>query len=168
MNIEYIAGLFDGEGSVRITFEKRRNKPYVFKMKNPTRGNFQMGASVANTHLYVLRKLKEKFGGRLSADSKRKDKPHWKNCFTWSIASKSAENFLRAIEPFVIIKKNHIKIALKFQEGMGEFRATGQKRLSEEEFNRRKKFKEELNLINARGNNYKYYTRAELNLLVKR
>jgi len=99
LTAEYVAGFFDGEGTVGIT--KSGYDKHVY-----------LRVSVSNTNLGILHTLKAQFGGFLSLTGKKK--PNWKASGEWIIGGKAAAEFLRFIEPFVILKKSQVVLGLEF------------------------------------------------------
>jgi len=99
LSIEYIAGLFDGEGWVGIVTSKQ--SPY-----------YQLQVSITNTCLDVLLLCQKQFGGSIS---KKPDRPLTRKfCYQWRASTKRAGIFLKAISPYAIIKKQHVEVALEF------------------------------------------------------
>ena len=99
-DIAYMAGIFDGEGSVTISAEAKRAK------------NYYLRATVTNTNEPLMKWIVEHFRGGYIAKTRgiltRKD------CYTWTISGKKAQNFLRIIQDFSIVKKPQINVALQF------------------------------------------------------
>ena len=88
---EYIAGLFDGEGSVSIM----------------ARGGCQISISQKNPE--VLYMVQEKHGGMVGSKSQRVY-----SCYHWRQTGKSGiARFLIAILPFSVVKKKEIELGLE-------------------------------------------------------
>ena len=111
LNVNYIAGLFDGEGSVSIgrtstPGEKlKRGRPGYFYEK------YFLQVSIVNTYRPVLDLIHALYGGgvnRTSAVVGRKE------CFVWKVGGKNALPFLEDMLPRVHIKREQIGLALKF------------------------------------------------------
>lgn len=86
MNWNYIAGFFDGEGSLT----KNANGYRV---------------SIPQTHKGVLASI-QAFTGRGFISEVRKRKAHWKNCWIWGISTQEdVLFFLKGVAPHVIVKK---------------------------------------------------------------
>ncbi|RKX50680.1 MAG: hypothetical protein DRP25_05140, partial [Thermotoga sp.] len=106
MDLKYLAGLFDGEGSVAIVKAKTQ-------YSSP---NYILNIRIVNTNKELLEKIKSKFGG--SVIKKTKNKLYGKNhnvCWVWIAQSNIAKNILERILPYLIIKKKHAEIGIKFQ-----------------------------------------------------
>lgn len=90
MNLAYVAGIFDGEGSVRFAQARGTVFPVVY---------------VTNTSRDLLLALQEKFGGDIQPLSARKH--NWKQGFSWRISWSRAVRFLEQISKYLIIKQRH-------------------------------------------------------------
>lgn len=95
MNIQYIAGFFDGEGSIVIS-------------KNRIR------ISLPQTNKEILEEIKKYFGvGNLTVLKKRKE--HWKDAWSYYVSgSKACFKVLNELEPYLILKKDKAKKGLSF------------------------------------------------------
>lgn len=98
--ISYIAGIFDGEGSVFLT--KRKS------------GKIRINVSITNTNLNVLKYVKQNIGlGRIlkSIDS-RANYP----IYMWRTSDGYAYKFLKIVYPYLIIKKSKSDETIKLYE----------------------------------------------------
>lgn len=105
---EYAAGFFDGEGSVyAATRGPARAKPSLTVL-----------VCISNTNRDVLQLHQERWGGSLLA---RKMKPglNLRQQYQWVIPSKKAEEFLEAVAPYLIIKREVVAVALALIRLMG-------------------------------------------------
>ena len=98
MNLKYIAGLFDGEGTVFID-NWRNGKSYSLRCQ------------IINTNLGVLEEIQEEVGGKINAQERDGNRQNIYGVFWNGI---DAFNFLNKIYPFTIIKNREIEEALKF------------------------------------------------------
>jgi hypothetical protein len=124
-DIAYAAGLFDGEGCVRIRRLRREDR----------RGGIEhmLLTEICNTHLKPIEWLIGHFGGRVYRSSyadKRGYKPLWR----WTITGARAKPFLELIKPYTKIKEPQIAVALEFQEGLSHGKPWG---MTQEELDRR-------------------------------
>jgi hypothetical protein len=105
--LAYIAGLFDGEGSARISMVKNKNGKHYKKIE----------ARVTQCDREVLDWIIEEFGfGKVYIKSdKRGDLLGWKTCHDLVFAYRMARTFLTAIEPYLKIKKQHITSLLDLE-----------------------------------------------------
>lgn len=105
--IVWVAGFFDGEGSVFVE---------IAKSKNTRRGvRNLLTVSVTQTSLPCLNLIKQHFGGSILAITK--DRRHSMNnsvCYMWRVRSKDAIAFLEIIAPYVVVKKEQVELALQY------------------------------------------------------
>jgi len=102
MTYAYIAGFFDGEGSIGI-YKNKKN-------------NFVLIVSTANTNFDILIKMKKIFGGYISL-SKKKIKYSYKDQWHWVIHDRNVlKNFLEKILPYSTVKRQQIEYGLKYLE----------------------------------------------------
>lgn len=121
----YIAGFFDGEGSIYL-LESKKNKS-IFLCVNLT-----------NTEKKVLDKIKEQYGGSIS---KSKDVRGRKQLYRLRLYSNIGLNLLEDIKDLLIIKKNKAILAIEFQNRTAKnIRMRGENR--EISFEEQKKYKE--------------------------
>ena len=99
LDVAYIAGLFDGEGTVYIN--KNANSYTVF-------------ASVAMTEPEAPEKCKAVFGGKIYIKKQRDNR--YKKVTHWLLSGVAAVSFLKAIQPYSITKAGSIRIVLEFYE----------------------------------------------------
>jgi hypothetical protein len=98
LDVAYIAGLFDGEGSVYIS---NTNRSYIVR------------ASIAMKDKTAIIKCNEVFLGKVYI--KRQRAPY-EPLFHWLLVGQSAISFLKAIQPFALTKAESIKIVLEFYD----------------------------------------------------
>ena len=107
--ISYLAGIIDGEGYIGIDSSyKRKNKPH----------NYQVRIGIANTNIKLLNWVKSIFGGWVGKKGKPKKSNH-KQSYEWRLQAKKAEEIIKMIYPYLIIKKEQATIALKFRDTFG-------------------------------------------------
>lgn len=115
MRDAYFAGLFDGEGSVRIDRLRvmGRNKPYT---------RYQLRCTMQMTCPYTIREIFREYGGGCT----RFDKYYIANPgkhriqYQWYIWSDLAADFLKRIQPHSITKRDQIEIGIAFQKHVKE------------------------------------------------
>lgn len=98
LDIRYIAGFFDGEGSIGMA---------------PKGSGFLLRISISNVNLEVLTKIKERFGGFIN---KRPATDKWKVCYQWCASYNVAIAFLEAVLPHLVVKKEHALVALEWKK----------------------------------------------------
>lgn len=108
MTPQYWAGFFDGEGCVRI--QKQPNGRYA--------PSYTLTVGVTNTDLSILEHLREAFGGVVADKRTMSNKPWWSKAWNWRLNGAAAAAFLRAIEPYAVVKAPEIRIGLEFVAGV--------------------------------------------------
>lgn len=113
MTNEYIAGFFDGEGSVLVY--KRTTSLSPKSSTTP----YQIRATITNTNEAVIRAIQAKHGGSIyNYPPAPRRRPAWK----WTVLCQDAAKFLTAIAPYLIIKAPEVEIALKLQARIDQSR----------------------------------------------
>ncbi|MBA7663937.1 hypothetical protein ES703_71985 [subsurface metagenome] len=116
LEVAYIAGLFDGEGSIFISRDSR-------SYNNPG----SLVVSLGMTAREPLDLLSRIFGGRTKT---HKRYPPHNTLYDWRLGSKKAEVFLRIVKPYLIVKKEEANLALSFQ-ACGRKKSSRKAKLSE-------------------------------------
>jgi hypothetical protein len=112
----YTAGLFDGEGSVIISRRGSRSR-----QDGQRSIYYHLAISVANTHYGVIAFLERFYGGCINNGKPYRGKPIW----FWTLHSENASQFLDALLPWLIIKKEEAKIGIEFQNHMNSHTRPG-------------------------------------------
>lgn len=108
---KYAAGLFDGEGYVRLA-------TYTYK-NHPTRQKrYQVFAGINMCDPRPLQVLHKHFGGSFHVMRAYSEKTNHRTLFGWNISSQKANAFFRIVFPYLIVKKDEVKLALKYQAFM--------------------------------------------------
>jgi len=105
ISIQYIAGFFDGEGGVYVTqkTDKRFGKGILVR---------NIRCQVTNGDIKVLKMIQQKYGGVIREKQREEG---WKPVFYLEIASqKDILKFLQDIEPYLIVKKEQVKLAIQY------------------------------------------------------
>jgi len=105
VQLAYIAGLIDGEGSIQLS--------------RHTQGQMQPQVRLFNTDLNMINFVNEVIGGNIQVHSDTRPehkKPVYRLC--WSRRSKIVE-ILRALEPYMITKKAQAQMLLAWCEARG-------------------------------------------------
>jgi len=105
ISIQYIAGFFDGEGGIYVTqkTDKRFGKSILVR---------NIRCQVTNGDIKVLKMIQQKYGGVIREKQREEG---WKPAFYLEIASqKDILKFLQDIEPYLIVKKEQVKLAIQY------------------------------------------------------
>jgi hypothetical protein len=107
----WAAGFFDGEGWVKI--QKRGSKKYL---------GYYLRIGINHVDPAPLYKLQKLFGGSVRHD--KKVNGNRKPRYVWTLSTKNAKEFLSALMPYLVNKREVASLGLEFQDTIG---ATGQK-----------------------------------------
>lgn len=108
--LAYSAGLFDGEGCVSI--ERMGGK----QTKTWKRKYYRLVVDVVSTSFDLVKFLHKRFGGSIFEYNSAKRCSTWKKAYRWRLGPTEAENFLRKLLPYLIYKKKHAELALRYRE----------------------------------------------------
>lgn len=97
LSLEYIAGIFDGEGCVFIYRDSRW-------------GSYTLSINIANTYYPMLVAIQEQLGGNLKHLANSNDV--WQ--LVWS--SKKARDVLVLLFPYLVVKREQAAVAIEFQD----------------------------------------------------
>lgn len=103
----WAAGIIDGEGCISI----RKCGPYYAL-------SVVVGQS-GKTVPTILKRLKTLYGGSIGnamLDARGGRQPKWH----WQVVARTAETFLRAIQPHLVGKKTQAGLAIKYRELVGK------------------------------------------------
>ncbi len=139
MDIRYLAGLFDGEGSINVQWAKKNAKVLTLRM------------TVSSTDKTIIEEITDRYGGTFSSQGKPK-KGH-RQAYRWMLYGWNAVALLDRLYKYLRIKKKVCKEALRWQNlKRGHCR---QKPISEYEYKRRVKLFTKVKELNRRGEDYK-------------
>lgn len=102
-SMEYLGGLFDGEGSVTITH----------RFKDGTE-QFYVALSLSNTDKRVLEWLQQRLNGSIHT---QRAGVNYVN-YNWYVSHKSARRAIEKLAPVTHIKKNELLLAAEFYDIM--------------------------------------------------
>ena len=114
----YIAGFFDGEGSISIGRRGRENYRWL-----------QLNMTITNTDRAVLEMIRATFGvgciGLKDSGLKTREKLSrlaygTRDCFELIWTGRQAESVLRELYPYLRVKKGQAEIALRFRSTYGQ------------------------------------------------
>jgi len=108
-DLAYIAGIVDGEGTVGIARMRRKeSKSWTYTL----RVSVQMSAE------FIARWLQFSFGGRVYP--RRWSGQNWKAQYQWVISGEEAGGFLKAILPYLRLKRAQAELVFRFMEIKGK------------------------------------------------
>jgi hypothetical protein len=137
----YIAGIFDGEGT--ITINRTKQEQYHNWSYTPN-------CFVTNTNEELLHWLRNSTRvGRIS-ESDRYRKENHKRAYRWKLYTKEVRQLLEAIQPFLVIKKRQAEIILEFLPTM-RYNANQFHPYTEQELEKKLELYYEIANLNQRG-----------------
>ena len=107
LDIRYVAGLFDGDGYIRIN---RWEKPESIHIRYNLHGGINM------TYRPVIEQLHRQFGGNFHRHARTK-LTH-RTLYLWTVTSATCADFLRQIRPYVVVKAEEVDVALELQDSI--------------------------------------------------
>lgn len=135
----YAAGIIDGEGCVSLFYRHKENgRRYV----TPS-------IQVSNTNKTLLDFLQNSFGGRVVPV--KTSRPNRKPCWCWVVYAKTAMSILRAIYPFLLVKKPQADILMAIDGQRDERGKRIRKNLTPADFEANEKAVKAIRALNKRG-----------------
>ena len=134
----YLAGFLDGEGHIGIT-----------KAQTPRTGGthtHMVIVTVSNTYLPLMEKLQRRWGGTLVKRKACKTSEKIIGNLRWS--SRAAAAVLHELEPYIVVKKQQLEIALAFADELAN-REYHAKPLTEDEWRRREELRMAIRALNG-------------------
>jgi len=150
----YVAGFFDGEGSVSICKKKSRTPN--------GKTTYELSTGIGNTNKEVEDWVAEAFGATCYLkERKSKQNKNWHDFYNIELHGDNAVRFLTQIKPYLIVKKRQAELAIKFQElvntgsRLGGYRVNGinigGNYLNDNDRNQREQIYLEMLKLNKRG-----------------
>ena len=102
--LAYMAGIFDGEGCIRIN---RDNLPQYRGGKR-----YELRVSITSTDEWLCKYFRENWGGYIHCEIKPFRKSFWR----WALVARQSMLFLEALLPYLHIKLAQAELALQFQK----------------------------------------------------
>jgi len=103
ISLAYMAGFIDGEGSVGLN-----------KCNTRKRFSYRLEVQVMQVDKRPLSFIQGHFGGSISL--RKHDNPKWSDCWHLVFTDRAAEKLLRAILPYLIVKKERATVVLKYRD----------------------------------------------------
>ena len=116
LEVAYIAGIFDGEGSVDYTQrmeKKKETRPRAYL-------TWRIRCEVSMTNKDVMEWIHKRIGiGTLNINIKNRaptSKPHWKDQWRWRCTHRDALKFAKMIIPYAKVKREKLQQIIKHYE----------------------------------------------------
>lgn len=135
----YIAGFWDGEGSIGVWRCNRRERR--------TSGTFRVGMMAGNTNLEVLESIRADIGAGTISEKASKNPKH-KTLYSLVISQGIAYKLLPMLLPYLRIKKHQALIAINMQKLR---RNVGRAGITDEELKVQEQFHTDCAELNKRG-----------------
>ena len=129
--LAYLAGVIDGEGTIGIYHNKKRNE-------------YRLKVYVVNTDERLIRWLQDNFGGYVYSRVSVKN-PHWKRKYEWHLLDD--ELLLEKILKYLVVKQENAKLGIEFRK---TFQNKKSFRLSNKIKEKRKNICSEMQKLNHR------------------
>jgi hypothetical protein len=126
---KYIAGLFDGEGTIDFHKTLRHPESEGFNL------SLRIRVTLTEKSRFVLDSLFASFGGHLEFRDKAKiysDHPNWQPAVTWNLSGSRAYGLLQNIVQHLQIKQNQARFGMAYYSNAYDRTIKG-KHLSDEE-----------------------------------
>lgn len=120
MELPYVAGLFDGEGSVTITKPSTKSDRY------------RVIVQIAMTHKPTIEAVQAAFGGRIQPVKQSVYNSNARDRYDWRLSGQAALDFLNSIRPWLITKAAAADVALRFKHNQRGERVTPETRAERE------------------------------------
>lgn len=137
--IAYLAGLFDAEGSIMI----EKKKPQYSNKST----RYGVVVSIVNTRQELVQVAHERYGGSVVGPVYQQ-KENQKPFYMWRLSGVSACNFLREIEPYLIVKRDRLPLIYELQDRIENYH---HKPLEDEELQAREEIYQRFRRLNRRG-----------------
>lgn len=113
-DLAYLAGLIDGEGSISIIKHNERVSDEVRRVR------YRLRLYITNSNRPMMDWIVAHFGGWTSAVTK----PSGTIVYRWVASGNSVEGILRLAQPYMISKRPHVDVAIRYCEGVDIYNAT--------------------------------------------
>ena len=142
----YIAGLFDGEGTVLIN---ERKSTSTYHRDFPS---YALSIVISNSDRGIIDWLNDTYGGYVNEHSEdagfESHRPSWQ----WKKFGTEAMGFLKLMLPFLRIKRRQVELAIAFQKSKDAIKGTC---ITEDIVKRRQWYKYSISELNqGRGEEY--------------
>ena len=104
--LAYLAGIVDGEGHIGSS---------VAVAKRSLNESRNVRVVVINTDLRLIEWLEQTLGG--SRGTLSRTSPRWKTSYRWCVYGHNADRLLRAVLPFLLLKREQAELAIALRAG---------------------------------------------------
>jgi len=104
----YAAGLIDGEGCISSDFNYTQQRTGTKSL------SWSLTIQIGMNSRLGLDRIAEAFGGRVRG-------PDYRGTYNWGLYGRTAWPFLEAIQPYSLVKAEHIKLALSWLQAKDSY-----------------------------------------------
>jgi hypothetical protein len=138
-DVAYLAGLIDGEGHITVARAFDRKSVNV---------SHSIRVVVTNTNKPIIDWLSEM--SHTAPVVKKGAKANWKDAWNWQVTGRNAETLLRAVLPWLRIKRQQAELCLELRD-LGRHAWSGRGGLDPELVAAREAIAQQVNDLNQRG-----------------
>lgn len=153
IELAWMAGFFDGEGSIGLKVEIRNFNGIKFGRR----------ICIVNTRRDILEIFKKYFGGSVLERKHFQNytgSENWKPIYSWQVHSRLAVDFISRIYPYIRLKKKQAELFLDYDKHFRNYSLYNRRRDKKGRFppidnkiiKTRLKIVEKMKLLNLRGN----------------
>jgi len=142
-DLNYIAGFFDGEGSISISWQKT---PNTFR-KRVCRST----VSIGNTDYPVLKYVQSCLGGTIHFIPQRNKR--WHASWVWKASTKEAATIIEKLLPYLRVKAKQAKLLIEYQQYKDAIQWRGRRGYTQEEWDTIGSFRDKMRSLNANSGN---------------
>lgn len=104
----WVAALIDGEGCISIWKERRKGNKSGFR--------YCGAMCIVNTNRHLLETVAKVLPGVVYLKDKRQNNPRHKPLFSLHVLARNVGPVLRAVAPFLVIKRRQAELLMRFRE----------------------------------------------------
>lgn len=140
--LAYLAGIFDGEGTITITKTWRKDTVDHWPTVQITWTNITKQAELSE-------ELKKRFGGYLKYYRPKQGKG--KEIVFWRLQSRKSVRFIKLLLPYLRVKKRHAEVIIRYSKLQGDNRKRGARWEAPKNLKEKEKLLKEIRNLNKRG-----------------
>lgn len=149
IHLAYLANIVDRIGCFHAYKLKKKPSDGYKSYKN---GRYRCFLKVSNTDVLLFNWLQDTFKDICSASFKETiDKTHRRACYEWVLTGHRLLDICRQILPYLVIKRRHCELVIKFRESFPINLGRGNREISKEEKTLREECIAEIKKLNAKA-----------------
>lgn len=152
-DLSYIAGFFDGEGSISLSWQKRSNT----LRKRVCRSQISIG----NTDYPVLKYIQSCLGGTIHPIRQKND--CWEASWAWKASTKEAATIIERLLPYLRVKAAQAKLLIEYQQHKESIHWPGRRGYTQGEWDEIESYRQKMRSLNANSGNKVNHSIADPN-----